>query len=460
MAKQSIFSTVVEVIKDIFRFWNKPKEGKYISYKEFAAFAVGGMGVYGAIITAGFLTLSAGLYVAAALDVKVFEITFIGIVSSIFTILRAPLITKVVDNTNSKYGKFRPYLIWMPLPIIVSALALVFVTPMFQGNHIVMLVVFTLLFNVMQLFLSFYNLAFTTLVQVISPLQSERELLMGVGSTIYSLGSTFTTMIFPIVANVLFTVRNGEDVTMGINTMKAFYWIFPILLLLLFALGYWTAFGTKERTITSKKYVQKVSLRAGFSACAKNKYFWLSNLSSVLSFAKLYTTGLTAWICTYMLQSDWAQGIMVLVLGGAWLPGMLGAPYLIKKFGKKNLVVLSNIFIGVCALPMFFFANTNGWVLLGFIFFITLASSVQIVTGPAVGAQVFDYQQYKTGDRMEGAITQCGSVIATALGIGFAFILPAIYAMYGYIDKAEVLNNSAVLVPIIKTLAAFAFFSG
>ncbi|MDR1906418.1 MAG: MFS transporter [Clostridiales bacterium] len=461
-----IIPRIKKGVNYILKHWEAPSEGKAISIKEFLAFSVGGMGVYGAIVLTGFLTLAAGMYMAAALKIDTSHIMIIGIITSVVTIARAPLISKIVDNTNSKYGKFRPFLMWMPIPVLLSAVALAWIPPII-GNYYVMLVVFIVIYNILQFAVALYNLAFTTLVQVISPVQAEREMLMGVGATIYSLGSSIVGFVFPTIANLLFTIHiaSGEKV-LGVNTIETFKWVLPLLLAVFCALGYLMAFGTKERTITSKDYVQRVNLKKGLRETIKNKYFWLSNSSTVLSFAKLYTTSFINWICTYMIVSEWAQGIVVTVMGLAYAPGMLGAPYLIKRFGKKNIIVVSNILTGLLSLPVVFMLMKNTslsspeiYALIAINFIITFVNAIQVVTSPAISAQINDYQQFKSNERMEGSISQVNTAIITAFAIATSFIQPAIFRKFGYIKETEVLFDPAVINPIIRICSLIAVFS-
>ncbi|MDR1939951.1 MAG: MFS transporter [Clostridiales bacterium] len=461
MAKKGVFGKVTDGLRHIKKYWRSPPDGKYLSYKEFSAFSFGGIGVYGGIVLASYITLSAGYYLAAVLGIDSDDIWLISMITSVVTIVRAPLISKIIDNTNTKYGKFRPYLMSMPAPIFLLTMLTVWLTPLFKDNYTVMLIVFAVLFNLQQTAIALYNLAFTTLAQVVSPSQNEREMLMGVGASIYSLGSSAVNFLFPLIANLIFTVTaaNGEIETLGVNTIGAFNWVMPIMLLAFFAAGYWMAFGTKERSITSKSHSNRVGLKRGLKETSKNKYFWLNTSNSVLGFAKVYlTTFITVWICTYMIKTEWAQSLITTVIGISYTPAMLGAPFLLKKFGKKNLVIASNIIFAVLGIPMvFLIGHVSPYVLIAAIFIITFFNAIQIVTPPALSAQINDYQQFKTGERMEGVINQFGSIINTAFGIGFGLILPFIYHKFNLFGDYSVLNDhEAVLFPILRVCTAIA----
>lgn len=473
----------MEMVRDLKRYWNKPKEGKFLSVKEFAAYCIGGMGVVGGSVLPTYVTVAYGAYIAVALGFTNSEIMWVGIATSIFTLIRSPIISMILDNTNTKLGKFRPYLIIMPIPIVIMFILIGWIPPMIT-THITCVIVFTLLYNVLQFFAYLYSLSFSTLVQVISPSPEERTSLMSIGAFAYSLGPSIINVLFPVIANVIYTTTDATGTKiMGINTLGPYKVILPILAAVCFGLGLIAAFYTKERLVVAKNFKQKQKFFSGVKKTFSNKYFWIFNSSTVLGNFRLIGTTFTVWICTYMIAprvSDAygasAQSIFTTLLGTACIPGMLLAPYLIKKFGKKNLMIFSNLACVVFTIPMVILMiptsyaegallyKTTPYLLLACSFMITLFNSIQVVTIPAINAQLYDYQQYKTGDRIEGFISQFSSVLLTAVGLGYAFIQPAVQEAYGYTGEvpgvASPLLQVGVLNPIMRGMLLIGVVSG
>ena len=467
-AKKEPKHIVKGFVSHIKQYWNKAPQGRYLSYKEAAAYCVGGMGAVGATVVPVYVTLSAGLYIAAALKFKVDDIVLIGIITSIITILRSPLLSIIIDNTNTKYGKFRPYLIWMPIPITICFIG--FGLLGYIESYYATLVLYTIIFNVMQFFMALYSLAFTTLIQVITPNQSEKEWMMGIGSFVYSLGPSIVHAGLPLIANLIFTVSHlGEDGkkivdAMGINTIGPYQWLVPLMLAICFALGYVAAFGTKERIVKPKEQKQHVSFAKGVRDTSCNKYFWITNTSAIISVFKLIGSTFTAWLCSYAIKQSWAQSLFVTLISTAYTPGMLLAPLLIKKFGKKKLTIYSNFAIAIMTIPMVLACikpmNFTPYILLIINYLIILVNSIQVVTTPAMQTQVYDYQQYKTGERLEGFISQYGAIIVTLFGMATAFIQPAIFKNFGFDQDPDVLNDPNILYPIIGASCLLGIASG
>ncbi|MDR2634925.1 MAG: MFS transporter, partial [Clostridiales bacterium] len=451
----SLSSKLKYAVNHIKVHWKTPPEGKAISYKEFCAYSVGGIGIFGVTVLLGYITtIQYGINIFNALNVTSNEIMILVVLMNVFTIVRAPLISWMTDNTRSKYGKFRPYLIWLPIPLFALTVAIGWIPNMLMGNHTAVFVTFTVLFLLLQFLIAVYQLAFNTLLQVISPNQSEKEMMMGLGSTVYSLGGSIVNFVFPMVANVVFsyTLITGDKV-MGINLIGTYQWIVPAMLLALFALGYWTAFGTKERAIISKDYEQRVGIIKGFAATAKNKYFWLTAARNILGSLRTLFNFFAAWVCSYLIKNEFAQSIAVSIIAFAFTPAMVGAPFLIKKFGKKRLVILSNMLTAAAALPILLFLNTSSaspYMILVFIFIMTFMNAVQIVTDPALNTQVYDWQQLQSGDRMEGNISQFLAILTAAVAIGTGLVQPAIAGAYGADAAENSLLNPDVIFPILK----------
>lgn len=447
------------------RHWNSPPPGKYLSFREWVIYCLGGTGAVGASVIPQYIGLTAGMYVAAALNVNVDHIVYVGLITSIITIVTSPLVSYCIDNTNSKYGKFRPYLIWLPIPLLLCYFILGQVLPLIS-NYTLMLTVYTILYNIINFLNRIYSLAFNSISQVISPDISERTNIMSIGTFFTSLGPTLVSMIYPALANYIYS----EGQVTGVNTIGAIKWLVPVMAVAFFALGLLSAFGNKERMVLPKEFKQRQKFSDGIRKTFQNKYFWIVNISSVLGNFKMIGSTFSTWIILYMIfpaliaqgkenAANLMQTIIITIIGDACVPGMLFAPWFIKKFGKKKLIIFTTLASTVFTIPMIFFSS-NPIILLIMIYLITLFNGIQVVTGPAVNAQIYDYQQYKTGDRLEGFLSQFGAMITTACGMGFSFVAPAVYKHFGYIDDTAVLYTGDTLQNIITWMCVIGVASG
>ncbi|MBO5410590.1 MAG: MFS transporter, partial [Clostridia bacterium] len=143
-------------------------------------------------------------------------------------------------------------------------------------------------------------------------------------------------------------------------------------------------------------------------------------------------------------------GIIVTVYGNASLWGMLMAPFAIKKWGKKAVLVVTNIFNILFILMMLPFVNeiTNLtiWLVMGCLWLNALMGSFMHILNPAIQADIRDYQQYKTGERIDGMFSAVAT-IGTVITLATSSVLPAIYENGGLTKEnaAIVTSNPAVL---------------
>ena len=121
MAKKISLSSAVSlvkgVVKDVKDHWKEPAENKYISYREFTAYSVGGIGVNTINSLFNYVALSANcLLLGSAYGIDPVHLVWMSTIVSILNLAKSPFISMLIDNTNTKFGKFRPYLIITGIP--------------------------------------------------------------------------------------------------------------------------------------------------------------------------------------------------------------------------------------------------------------------------------------------------------------------------------------------------------
>lgn len=111
---------VINFFSSLKKYWKKPPDGRYMSYKEIFSLSTGGIGVRIITYCFGQLIISTGnslLGNTIGIDPMPLQIIYvISLLAAVpFTALRA----KMIDNTRSMKGKYRPYLLTMGLPTVI-----------------------------------------------------------------------------------------------------------------------------------------------------------------------------------------------------------------------------------------------------------------------------------------------------------------------------------------------------
>lgn len=427
-------------VTDITTHWKEPAQGKYIPYKEFAAYSVGGIGVNTINSLFGYVALNANcLLIGSAYGIQPTHLAYLNILMGIINLIKAPFISMMIDNTNSKYGKFRPYLLYTGVPTAILLCLMAFLPNDIQYWTKVAIISITYAF--LMIFQALYAQAFTSLAQVLTPNGEERTSLLSVSMFIYSLGPSIVNMLLPILSGL----------TGGMTDFKTYRIFFPVFSIVGIALSIITFSGTKEKIVVAKDYVAKVKFSEGIKQVAKNKYFWLINVHSILSGLKYGIGSILGWYCIYQIKSDEMLGVMNTVIGTASVPLMLLAPLLSKKLGKRNVLIWTNLIRAVfCVVMLFTMNNTIVFFICLYLATLTLGGDSVVTT--SMTAEIFDYQQWKTGVRLEGFITQLGGMLTTLAGMFTGLIIPYFYEHYGLEKDYTVLYDAAVRTPIFNVL--------
>lgn len=428
------------MISDVKNHWKTPSEGKYISYGEFTAYSIGGIGVNTVNSLFGYVAISANcLLIGSAYGIKPTHLAYLNIIMGILNLIKTPFISMLIDNTNTKYGKFRPYLLYTGLPTAILLCGMAFIPN--DINYWTKVSLIGIVYAFLMIFQALYAQAFTSLAQVLTPNGEERTTLLSVSMFIYSLGPSIINLVIPILAQL----------TWGMTDFKTYRVFFPIFSAIGVLLSLITFKGTKEKIVVPKDYVAKVKFSEGIKQVAKNKYFWLLNFYNVLSGLKFGIGSILAWYCVYQIQNEGMLGLMNTVLGTASVPLMLLAPVLAKKIGKRNILLVTNLLrAGFAAIMLFTMGNSV--VFFVFLYLATLMLGGDGVVTTSMQAEIYDYQQWKTGTRLEGFITQFGGMITTVSGMFTSLILPYFYEHYGLVDDYTVLYEESVRTPIFNIL--------
>lgn len=475
----NIFQKAKFIVKDFFEHWNTPaKEGYYLSNKEFMAYAVGGMGVQGMGILTQYFAISMGVHLAYVYNFDQQIVLYTTWIVAILSLFRAPLVGWIIDNTETKWGKYRPYLLFTGLLSVVCFWLLAFIPELFmpkagetytEAKKWLVVGSYQLIYFIALTVYSFFSFGRVGLSQVITPNTNERTKLYSVGGVIDSLGPSIVQMLFPLIANgvygqtgLVFKDQYGDwtaeqikeaGLGFGMENILTYQIIFPIMGCICVAIALIMFFGTKERIIQEKKVKQKISFFGGIIKSFKNKYFWIFNISNVLAFGRLLIFASVNYVCAYMIGGSLGgnlRGIIPTVMAVGFVPGMLFSPLIQKYLGKKKMTLLSFLGSSIISLLILFLvlfayngAATPYLIFVG-IFLHNIFAALWTVTSPAMTADYCEYQQWKTGDRLDGYMSQYTQVFTTVCGMFTGLLVSEILIKIGAKDSVSYENSEVM----------------
>ncbi|MBR5410672.1 MAG: MFS transporter [Clostridia bacterium] len=417
------------MLRGVKTHWRAPAEGRYMPYREVFSLSFGGIGVRMIVYCVSQMILAAnnaliGNTIGVPPD-TLYLLYLLGVLSSFpLTGLRA----KMIDNTRSMKGKYRPYLISMGIPTVVLGVAFVWMP--YDKMDLFGKSVTVLLFNIgFQFFYNFFNDSYDSLINVLSPNSIERSDVLSIRSVVENLSPSIINIVFPLLAKAV----TGEDKLFDLRIYRI---LFPPILLLGFLISLPVYFGTKEKLVRARSHVAGVSFADALRAVARNKYFWIISLAGWLGFLEGAFNEILRWMYNYQGAATAGQYSLITAIAGnaSFWPNLV-APFLIRRYGKKKILIGTNLLnIGFIALmlPAVRMTGTPGaiWILLFFTFINQFISSLGHLLTPSVNADIRDYQQYVSGERIDGMFAAVG-LIGGLISMGTGYVLPAIYKRVG-----------------------------
>ncbi len=366
-----------------------------VPFAEKIAYSFGGVGkdfVYG--VTFSFYTIF--LNQVVGLDPLITGFFFFA--ARVFDGINDPLMGTLVDNTRTRWGKFRP---WMAIGVLLNATILVL---MFSGFDLSLLGKYYFYFTMYLLWGITYTLMdipYWSLIPAISATKDERNVISSL-ARLFSYGGT-------ALAGVLVPILIGDDWSMenflNIGFISAILCVFTMLFTITF---------TRERIVIP---TEKISFRGIFKVFSQNDQllayiftFGLFYLSSqVMSMAGVYYFQIV--LNRVELMS------LFLLVGGAGGAGvsMLAYPLLANKFGRRSiyLFAMAITVLGFAIMSFFSYVFPEHPYLLVPVFIggwlVFFALGIAAVGSTVMLADVVDYGEWKNGYRTENIIfsAQC-----------------------------------------------------
>ena len=457
MAGNSLKQKALSIFEQVKYYWNDPPKGRFIPFREIASYAGGGIGAYLIINIATACLLSTNnTLISSSLGVDPTHMYILYVIAVLANIPLTAIRANIIDNTRSKAGKYRPYILNMGLPTAVVSilmvwfpydkLEVVFGSGMLFGETrgYIAKCALILIFNLfLHFFYYFFYDAYENLIHVMSPNTQERADVTSIKSVVYSFGPTIVQLIVPLIAANVF-----HSNTTDIRVYRLVYPILSILGILLCIIVYK---NTEERIVQARTHVVQIKFIDALKEVAKNKYFWIISLASWIGFLEASYSNILNWVYNYGgVCSGNVFALVTTLYGNASLWGMILAPFCIRKWGKKAVLVVTNIFniIFILMLLPSIKANPSAviWLVLGCMYLNAFMGSFAHILNPAIQADIRDYQQYKTGERIDGMFSAVAT-IGTVIGLITSSVLPFIYERGGITkdNAAAVTSNPEIL---------------
>lgn len=341
-----------------------------------------------------------------------------AIVGTMFLVTRIwdtaldPVIGIIADRTETKWGKFRPYLLWVAVPFGIVGI-LTFTAPelSMSGKLIYAYVTYTL----MMMVYSAINVPYASLMGVMTSNLKDRTTLSTFRFIFAFAGSILVLATAEPLVSLLSQTSAGIDLKRGWQLTMVIYAVIAVVFF------YFTFSWTKERVKPPKE--QKTSLKEDLKNLATNKpwFILLGAGVSTLIFNSL-RDGSAIYYFKYFFKSQEAfqmplfniainYSTLYLVLGqAANIVGVVLAKPISDKIGKKNTFLYFMILASILSCIFFIFKEDDLVLIFTFQFLISVCAGSIFPLLWSMYADIADYSEWKTGRRATGLIFSSSSM--------------------------------------------------
>lgn len=397
-----------------------------------------------------------------------------AVVGTMFAVTRVwdsffdPVVGAVADRTSSRWGRFRPYLLFLAVPFGIIGI-LTFLTPPFGQTGKIVYAFIT--YALMMMVYSAINVPYASLLGVMSPDPADRNTLATYRMTFAYLGSFLALLLFMPLVNA-FGGGNSGGPMLGWLTAPQAGWlmaagVIAVVCVLLF-LGCFAL--TKERVRPVRQ--GKTSLKTDLRDLLHNRPWWVLLGAGVASLVfNSIRDGATVYYFKYYVDETAVGSISFLglpfVLSGLYLAvgqaanilGVILAAPVSNRIGKRRTFMAAMAVASVLSVAFFWLGKDQ------LVPIFILQALISVCAGSifpllwSMYADCADYSELQTGNRATGLIFSSSSM---SQKFGWAFgtaITGWMLAQFGFqanaVQSAETLQGIRMFLSLLPAVGAF-----
>lgn len=349
-------------------------------------------------------------------EVKNLDDAMLALVGGVLTVLRIldafndPITGVIIDNTHTRWGKFKP---WMVVGAIVSSVCMLLMfadLPLSGGAYVA---VFAVSYILWDIFYRVNDIAYWTQLPALSTDQRQRESMGSFARICANVG------MYAVVVGIL-PVTGALTEAFGGDGKKAWFTLAAAVCVLMIGFQMITVFGVKETR--SFKEEENTSLRDMVRVLFGNdQLMWTTVSMALFMIGYCTTTSFGTYYFKYAYGDENMYSVFAGVLGVSQLAALAVFPRIAARISRKKLYTVATVLV-VAGYAVFFFAPMN--------MIPIAAAGVLLFVGQAFIqtlmlmflADTIEYGQWKLGKRndsitfsIQPLINKLGAAIATGV---------------------------------------------
>lgn len=409
-------------------------------------------------------------FYSAIYGLTLVDATLLMLVIRVWDAVSDPIMGIVADRTSSKWGRYRPYLLWGAVPFGIAGV-LLFTVPDFsyEGKRLWAYLTYFFMMTVYK----FINVPYGAMLGVITSDSEEKTVFSSYRMFFAYAGGFLILAIWEPLCRFFNLVRGIDKSALDAGSWRCSMALISAICVLLFLLCF--SF-TKETIVKENK---KTSVKADFIGLIKNVPWWI--LLFVVLFFNLFgairytigpfyfasLVGEGAVIRLFSFEFLFYAGLFFAVGEFANMLGVSLTPYVTRRIGKKSTFVV--VLLGMCVFSLLFFFipinNVGYWLMIICQILISFIAGVASPLVWSMFADVADYSEWKYGISSTAFIFSSSSMAQKLGGAFGGTIAMALLALFGYdIDMGATQSEFALLgvksmmslIPAISLVLALA----
>lgn len=381
-------------------------------------------------------------------------ITAIVLAARIFDALNDPVMGVIVDNTNTKYGKFKP---WIAFGAVVSGVLTILLFTDFGLKGAAYIAAFAVIYLCWGMSFTANDISYWSLLPSLSLDQKEREEIGSVARICANIG-----LFFVVAGIVPITTALGEKLG---STQKGYFAFAVIIVLIMWAGQCITLFGVKEPKLVEKEQ-EHTTLRGMVKVIFGNDQLLYTAISMALfMIGYMTTTSFGLYYFKYAYGDEGMYSVFAVILGVSQIAALVIFPMISRHFERKTLYGFATVLV-VAGYVIFFFAPTNTMLFIGIagVLLFVGQAFIQLMMLMFL-ADTVEYGYWKSGKRndsitfsLQPFINKMGGAVASGV-VGVTVIISGIKDAASAADVTAqglvIMKIAMMVLPLVCILLGF-----
>ena len=370
-------------------------------------------------------------------DVAGVPVAFAGtlfLVARMIDAVSDPVMGMIVDNTRSRFGKFRP---WIVLGTVINSLALLalFSAHLFSGTQLLVFVAVT--YIVWGLTYTIMDIPFWSMVPALSAHREERERLV-----------VWPRLFASIAWTIVGTYGLASIAVLGKGDEGMGFLLLSALIIIAYVASALITFTQVKERVASRVSSDRFHF-GDVIAILQNNDQLASLIGCVLTFniGTQLVGGFAIYYFSYAIGKPELFPMFVLVSGMAEMFGIFIFPWLCRQLPRRFTWYIASLFALACSAVLFagsFMAPENGVLVAVAGALLKFGGGIANGLGTVMLADVVDYGHYKTGKRSESVIFSVQTMLVKFAGAFAGFFIGVGLSLIGYVPN-EVQDDTTVM---------------